>query len=258
MPDMHWDTKITEVTPTSIRTRGYPIDELMGNLTFSQVIWLLLMGELPNEKTAKVVDAILVSTIDHGPLPPSIQAARTVASTGGTMSTSVAAGVMSINRHHGGATEACFNALHEAVLEMKEKGISVEEEAIQFLADAKTAGRRIPGYGHQFHEIDPRTIRLFDLTEKIGTAGDHQDMAVAIENEFKKRGRTLPLNIAGAMGAVLGDLGVPPELMNGFFMISRVPGLVAHVREENNDQKPMRKIHPTDHGYIGETEKHLG
>jgi len=261
MSDLHWDTKITQVTPTRIAVRGYSIDDLMGKASFAQAVWLVLMGEIPDDRLTRLLEAILVATIDHGPAPPSCLATRTVASTGASLSASVAAGVMCVNHHHGGAIEGCFWALHEALKLMRERGLSFDEAAESLLAEYaeyKEKGKRFPGFGHQLLESDPRTVRLLELCEELGFAGDFLRMLKAVDAAFEKSGQKMTLNIVGALGAVLGDLGVPPDLMNGFFMISRVPGLVAHAFEEMTDQRPMRKIHPTDYGYSGPRDRHLG
>ena len=106
-----WNTAITRVEPNKVAVRGYGIAELMGRVSFGAAVYLILTGELPSPAVARLMDAILVSSIDHGATPPSALAARTVASTGATLSASVAAGIMSINRHHGGAIEDCARQL---------------------------------------------------------------------------------------------------------------------------------------------------
>jgi citrate synthase len=257
MGDNHWDTKITDVAPNKVAVRGYRIDELMGKVSFAQAIWLILMGEIPDEKLTKLLEIIFVSSIDHGASPPSCLAARTVASTGASLSASVAAGIMSINRHHGGAIEDCFRSLDLALNLMKIDGLSMDDAAAKLLAEFKEKKKRIAGFGHRLHTADPRTIKLTKSCEELGYLGDHLRMAQAIERQFEKSGKPLPLNVDGALGAILGDLGVPPMMMNGFFMIARVPGLLAHVYEEITEMKPMRKVDPTDYGYSGPPERHI-
>src|SRR2546423_6794765 len=100
-----WNTAVTRVEPNRVAVRGYDIAELMGRVSFGAAAYLILTGEMPKPKVARLMDAILVSSIDHGATPPSALAARTAASTGASLSAAVAAGIMSINRHHGGAIE---------------------------------------------------------------------------------------------------------------------------------------------------------
>src|SRR4051795_6201795 len=110
-----WTTAITKIEPNKVAVRGYDIADLMGRVSFGAAVYLILKGELPNERVGKLMDAILVASIDHGATPPSALAARTVASTGASLSAAVAAGIMSINRHHGGAIEDCARHLKKII-----------------------------------------------------------------------------------------------------------------------------------------------
>ena len=92
--DLHWKTAITNVQPNKIRLRGYAMDQLMGKISFSQAIYLVLKGELPSPEVGRLMDAIFVSSVDHGAGPPSVLAARTVASTGADLHAAIAAGVL--------------------------------------------------------------------------------------------------------------------------------------------------------------------
>ncbi len=246
-----WHTKITQINPNEVRVRGYDIAELMGRVSFGASVYLILMGELPSEKVARLMDAIIVSSIDHGATPPSCLAARTVASTGASLSQSVAAGIMSINKHHGGAIENCARQLSEIINRKHAMDISFDEAAKVELDQMKAKGVRMSGFGHRVHTADPRTARLFELATEAGACAEHVLAARAVEQAFIAKGKPLPINVDGAIGAILADLGFPPEIMNGVFMIARVPGLVAHVTEEQSSQKPMRKIDPVNHTYSG-------
>ncbi|VAX42229.1 Succinyl-CoA ligase [ADP-forming] alpha chain, partial [hydrothermal vent metagenome] len=110
-----WTTGITKIEPNCVAVRGYNIADLMGRVSFGAAVYLILTGNLPDEKTGRLLDAILVSSIDHGATPPSCLAARTVASTGASLSQSVAAGIMSINKHHGGAIQDCALVLGKLI-----------------------------------------------------------------------------------------------------------------------------------------------
>jgi len=251
-----WTTAITQIEPNHVRVRGYDIAELMGNISFGAMVYLIIRGELPDEKTGRLMDAILCSGIDHGATPPSALAARTVASTGANISAAVAAGIMSINRHHGGAMENCAKAMRD-VLARVEEGESMADAAAGVLDDYKATGRRIAGFGHRIHTADPRTKRLFELAEECGAFDRHCRAARAVEKVFADRGKALPINVDGAIGAILADLDFEPEVMNGLFMIARCAGMVAHVREEQTRMKPMRKIDPVAHSYDGPAPRSL-
>lgn len=248
-----WSTAVTKIEPNKVQVRGRDIASLMGSVSFGAAVYLILRGEAPSDAVGRLMDAILVSSIDHGATPPSALAARTVASTGASLSASVAAGIMSINQHHGGAIEDCARELGKIVARMKAApgtsapGTSADDAAKHAIADLKAAGRFMPGFGHRVHTSDPRTARLFELAAAAGVDREgkgHIGAARAVERAFAAAGKPLPINVDGAIGAILAELGFEPAMMNGLFMIARTPGLVAHVVEEKTRMKPMRRIDP--------------
>jgi len=258
MDDLHWKTAITKVEPNKISLRGYPIDQLMGTISFSQGIYLALKGEFPSEQVGKMIDAILVSSIDHGATPPSILAARTVASTGAPLSSAVAAGVLAISRLHGGAIEEGMEQMLSVARRADAEKISEKEAAARVVAEAKAAKKRLSGFGHRIHTDDPRSKRLFALARELNLAGRHLAIAAALEDALaQSSGKRLPLNVDGAIAAVLCDLGFPTSVANAFFILSRVAGMVAHIEEERHREKPMRRIHPSDHEYDGPAGRDL-
>jgi len=246
-----WHSGITRIQPNQVAVRGYDIAELMGRVSFGAAVYLILTGELPSPPIARLMDGILVSSIDHGATPPSALSARTVASTGATLSASVAAGIMSINRHHGGAIEDCARQLKAIADQAARDSISLEEAAARTLRTMSEAGERMAGFGHRVHTKDPRTARLFELAREAGVDGAHMQAARAVEKAFADAKKSLPINVDGAIGAILAELGMNPATFNGIFMIARTPGLIAHVIEEQTREKPMRRIDPVNHGYDG-------
>ena len=252
-----WNTAITRVEPNKVAVRGYNIAELMGRVSFGAAVYLTLTGELPSPAVARLMDAILVSSIDHGATPPSALAARNAASTGATLSASVAAGIISINRHNGGAIEDCARQLRAIADRATHESISMDEAAARTLAVMREAGERMPGFGHRLHTKDPRTARLFELAREAGVDGVHMQAARAVEKAFADAKKSLPINVDGAIGAILADLGMNPAAFNGIFMIARTPGLVAHVIEEQIRERPMRRIDPVNHGYDGPPPRSL-
>src|SRR6202030_2586037 len=131
------------------------------------------------------------------------------------------------------------------------ESISMDEAAARTLAAMREAGERMPGFGHRLHTRDPRTARLFELAREAGVDGVHMQAARAVEKAFAASKKALPINVDGAISAILADLGMNPAAFNGIFMIARTPGLVAHVIEEQTREKPMRRIDPVNHGYDG-------
>ncbi len=258
MPDQTWNTAITEIEPNKVAIRGYRIDELMGRISFGEMVHLVLKGELPSREVGILMDAILVSSVDHGATPPSALAARTVASGGAPLTTAIAGGIMTINRHHGGAIEGCMRVLQELVAHNQDQGCDALTAAREKMAEFRAQKIRVPGYGHRVHTDDPRTKRLFSLAEEHGIAGEYIEMGHALRQAMQETlNRDLPMNVDGGIAAVLCELGFPPELGNGFFAISRTVGLTAQVYEETTRERPMRQISPTAQEYDGPPERSL-
>lgn len=257
MNDLPWKTSITRIQPNEVRLRGYRIDELMGQVTFAQAIYLALMGELPKPNVGGLLDAMLVASIDHGATPPSALAARTAASTGAPLNAALAAGILSINRYHGGAIEDCMGVIQEGLRRVEASGAPALDVARALVAEYRAANKRLPGLGHRIHSQDPRAARLFRMAKEFGVSGSAVSMLHALQTALAEAGKQLPINVDGALAALLVDLAVPRLLANAFFIMARVPGLVAHIYEEQTTQRPMRRIHPTHHEYTGAEARSL-
>ena len=253
-----WKTAITKVETNKLLLRGYRIDELMGRITFAQGVFLAIKGELPTETEAKMLDAILVSSVDHGVTPPSCLAARTVASTGSPLNAALAGGILAISRHHGGAIEDSMRVLQEALRRKNAMNNTPEEMASIIVKEYREKHKRLPGFGHRIHTRDPRTIKMFQIASNLGIAGEFVEIAKALEGAVEKSSsKRLPINVDGAIAALLCEMDFPPELANAFFIMARIPGLVAHVYEEQTRMKPMRHINSKDHEYDGIPERDL-
>ena len=247
MPEEKWKTAITEIQPNRIVLRGYPIAELMGRISFAQAIYLALKGELPSPEVGRLIDAIFVSSIDHGASPPSVLAARTVASTG-------ARAQRRRRRRRAG---------HQPLPRRGDRGgpapVPRDRQAGRRAeADEPAAIRRRPRRDEGQGASAPRASATASTPRTRGRpssspwprsshlAGRYVRIARGVEDALAEQagGKPLPINVDGAIAALLCDLGIPPEIGNAFFIISRVPGLVAHVHEEKTRMKPMRKIDP--------------
>jgi len=254
-----WRTALTCIEPNKILVRGYPLDEVMGRLTFGEAIYLLLMGEVPSPGIGSLMEAMLVSFIDHGATPPSTLAARNTATTGASLRACVASGILGFGKYHGGDIESCMHFLDEG-LELVRGGSSYREAADVVVERALLSEEGVPGFGHRFHTRDPRAARLFQMALELEAEGQHVQMIRAVEMTLTERDQTghpLPVNIDGAIAAVCGDLGIPPPVANALFIISRVPGIAAQAREEFERYKPMRQIDPKDQVYDGPSQRRL-
>ncbi len=255
-----WQTALTSIAPNQILIRGFPVDELMGRLSFAEAVYLLLMGELPSPAIGRMLNAVLVSTLDHGVTPPSTLAARNVATTGAPLKDCVASGILAFGPHHGGDIESCMRFLDHG-LAMVRAGSSLHDAAQKLLDGCVQASQTPPGFGHRFHTRDPRAARLFQMALELELEGEHVRMLRTVERALDARqeewGRPLPVNVDGAIAAICADLGFAYELGNAIFLISRLPGLIGHAHEERTRQEPMRQIDPKDHDYDGSRERRL-
>ena len=245
-------TAISWVEPGKITIRGKRVDELIGNLSFAGAVYMVLCGHAPTPECEKMFEAILVSVIDHGVRPPSTIAAVTVANTGADLNASVAAGILAINKYHGGAIEDCMIVLEEAIRSQSEQRVSPPDAAANLAAQYRQSKKRVSGFGHRHHEADPRTARLFEIAAECGLSGKYVEQAMAFEAELSKLvGKHLPINADGAIAALLCEMKFDAAVANGIFMIARVPGLVAHAVEERERNSPMLTVDVNSYEYDG-------
>lgn len=243
-------TSISWVQEKEIKIRKYPVRELINDFSYGEAVYLLLLGKKPPKNHARMLEAILVSVIDHGVRPPSTIAAVTVANTGGNLNAAVAAGILAINEYHGGAIEKAMEAVSEAVKLQETLSLDKIQAAEKLCRDYKSNGKRVSGFGHRFHTKDPRTVRLFELARELKVAGKFVEQAEACEKVLSdKLGKKMPINADGAIAALLCEMNFPPKIANGIFMIARVPGLIAHAVEEQENNPPMRTVDVENYEY---------
>ena len=243
-----WKTAISKVSPNEILVRGYPIEQLTRRCSFGDVVFLLLTGELPRRKEGRLVEAILVSCCEHSLASPSVDAVRFVASSGVPLQTAVAAGVSAIGDVHGGAMEACAVLLRNAVTDRLSPA--------RVFSRLKRAKLRLPGYGHPVHTADPRVKGLFEMARKLKLTGPHTAFAHRLEAaSLANAGRRLGLNVDGAIGALLCDLGIDPRLGRTFFIVSRAPGFAAHAHEQVTQERPFKAADHKEITYTGPAKR---
>jgi citrate synthase len=260
MGDYHWTTGLSCTTENGINIRGYDLVQLIGVVPFPSVLYLLFTGELPDPKVARLIDALMVASIDHGPVTPSVLAARTAASGGAPLGAAAAAGLLTLNKYHGAAVEDSMEAIARVVeLARKSDTLGVDAAADQVVTEWRGNKRRIAGFGHRQHKsVDPRLERLFELAVESGVTGNHLRAAHALARALKRStGKDLPINIDGAVAAILCEIGFPRNLSNALFMVARITGILAHAEEEITQMPRMRVIDPVDYSYEGPKEREL-
>ncbi len=244
-----YETAITDIKDGKEYIHGYSLHELAREKSFVATIYLLLRGELPTPEQEQMLNTIFTVAIDHGPGTASGQTARIVASTKSSLHTSVAAGILSMSERHGGAIEGAADFFVEYVEETDTDALAKK------LKEAKV---RVPGFGHSTLEHDGRSDVMFDMADKLGLSGKHTALAKRFHTSFDAvTSRPLPINVDGAMAAVLLDMYFSPTLMKGFFIIARVPGLVAQVHEEITDGPGLRRVNQDDIKYTGPSPRNL-
>lgn len=228
-------TSISTATADTITVRGRDLcTELIGHIGFTDYFILLVTGQEADENQRAMTDAVLVAIAEHG-LVPSVQAARmTLAAAPDAVQGAVAAGILGCGTVVLGSTEVCGRLLSELVAEAAESGKDYADVATARLGEMRKARQTVPGFGHPFHsDGDPRAHRLLALAAERGADGDHVRMLRALEAAIPETyGRTLPINVSGAIPAVMLDVGFPASALKGIPILARTASLIGHLQEE--------------------------
>ena len=218
----------------SIHVRGKNLcDELIGKVTFTEMMFLDIFGRMPSDTERVVLDAMMVTLMEHGLAPSAISTRLTWSSSPEAMQGAVAAGLL-------GAGSMMLGTLGTSAVLLQK--IVSDPEGIEAAALREARWHRenrvpVPGFGHPHHKPDdPRTIRLFALADELGLEGKYIAACRALGTSVDEvYGKHLTINASAAMGALLSEIDIPPELMQGFAIICRSAGLIAHIAEEMKD-----------------------
>jgi citrate synthase len=209
----------------------------MGRLSLTELAYLLLAHREPTAGERRLLDAVLVSLADHGLTPSALATRLTYTGAPESVQGAVAAGLLGAGSVFLGPTGDTAEFLHDTIRDHADG--RVDDDNLRRIAPAAVeqliaAGKRVPGLGHPIHRTeDPRVPRLYELAEAEGPLGPHMRLLRFVaEAQAEINGRRLVINGAGAGGALLIDLGVPPGSVRGFVLIARTAGLVAHLAEE--------------------------
>jgi citrate synthase len=232
-----WRTEIIDMRPGEIRYRGYPIEQLIGQVSFAQMIWLMLRGDLPGPGQGELLDAALMAAVDHGPQAPSIAIARMAATCGVGLNNAMASAVNVLGDVHGGAGEQAVE-LYQDIAQRIDAGAALDQAVSAGLQHYRDLhGKFVSGFGHRFHPLDPRAPRLLALVdqaaEKGVVNGRYAAIARAVERALGEgRSKPVPMNIDGATAVIYAELGFPAPLARGLFCLSRSVGILAHAWEQ--------------------------
>jgi len=232
---MKFKTSITDIKDGKEIVRGRKLEDLIQERSFAEVIFLLFQGELPSKEQASMLNALLVAAIDHGPGTVSAMTARISASAKNSTHSALAAGILGFGPRHGIAGEGAMEFFYKHVDEADLPGL---------LKGLKEKKVRIPGYGHKiFTDEDPRAGVLLGIAKKLGIYGKHCEFAERVKEELNKiSSKKLPLNIDGTMAAILCDMEFDSRLGQSMFLVSRTPGLLAQIYEEQTEDVGSRRL----------------
>lgn len=241
MADMTWETAIAEVQADDVVVRGHRLSDLIGQVSYPDMAFLLIRGDLPGREESRMLEAVMVSFAEHGISPSSI-IARSLTSYGTPVQASLAGAMLSIADWHGGAGEELARLLTEAVeqRDRQANGSAWPTGLVEVCDDLVTRRREqqlpIPGYGHPQHAGgDPRAVQLLNMANEFNVSGRYCEVLILLGQQLAKatgRENLGAPNITGALAAILLDLRFPWESVRGFVIASRSLGLTAHVVEE--------------------------
>jgi citrate synthase len=230
----HRASAISTSNEATILVRGRDLcEELIGRISFTEHVWLLITGELPSEAQRRVFDAALVAIAEHG-LVPSVQASRmTLAAAPEALQGAVAAGLLGCGSVILGAAEDAGHLLQEVVTRAA-SSTPMREAASEIVREYRNAKRVVPGYGHPLHKgYDPRARRLLAVAKEAGARGRYSDAAEAIDSVLPEiSGKPLAMNVSAAIPAILLDAGYPLLALKGAPLLARTASLIAHLLEE--------------------------
>ncbi len=256
-----WQTSIIDMEPGRIAFRGQPIEQLIGNIGFSQMIWLMLRGSVPSKQEADLLECALVAGVDHGPQAPSIAAARMAATCGVGLNNVLATGVNMLGDVHGGAGEQCAE-LYVDIGNRIDAGDDLKTAVIDGIAAWREIyGKIVSGFGHRFHKpVDPRAPRLMAMVRHAADAGTvtgrYSEIGEAVQAEIgRQRGNPIAMNIDGATAVIFCELGFPPPLSRGLFCLSRSVGVLAHGWEQMNQGGRNKGPMPPDYLPLYQSKK---
>ena len=220
---------------------------------FSAIVSRAISGNnIVDPHYARMLEAMIVASVDHGVTPPSAQATIIAASTRAAYEVAVAHGIGAITDVHGGAGAKAAEFFRRCTAESRQEGISIDEATRSLMSEYVKAGRRIEGMGHRIHTDDPRRDTLWKLARECEVAGDSVAVSKIAGAVFEQvKGISLPINVDGVIGSIVADMGLGSSVAKALFVYGRLAGLSAHYFEEIATQPQMRRINFAEAVYRG-------
>ena len=225
-------TRICGAGADQINIRGLDlVNDLMGKTGFTGMFLLQALGRPPTPLQITLVDAVLVTIMEHGLVPSAVATRLTYHGAPDSYQGAIAAGLLGVGDRYAGTAGLC-GALFQRLLAVPH---AQREDAVRAEIRAHRSQKRpLPGFGHPTHrEADPRVPRLIEIATQAGVKGEHIGIMHLVEWQLAQElGRKLPVNISAAIAAVLGEAGIPVSMMRGVVLVARCAGLVGHLHEE--------------------------
>lgn len=225
-------TSIATSDETSITVRGYDlVDELIGRYTYTEILYFLICNRFPSAGETRILDACLVTLMEHGLTPSSLVARLVIDSVPDETQVAIAAGLTTVGSVFVGTMEGCARLLEDG---MRNHSGDLEGYCRRTAAEHKAQRKPVPGFGHPIHRPDdPRPPRLFQVAAEAGAKGDYvalvQKLGASVD---EVHGRHLTINATGAIAALLLEIAIPVDMMRGIAVVSRAGGLTGHIMEE--------------------------
>ena len=241
-------TSVSAYTSKGLVLRKEKLLDLISEADFVSTFFLSLTGRKPKKPEKVILNAILVSSIDHGISPASGFVPRAVASSGGDILMAMASSLLTLGPRHGGAVTEAMRVYKK----ISESGENIEKSCENLIDSYRVNKKRIPGFGHAvYKKVDPRAKLLFDMARKNNLDIQFMNIAKQLEHSLEdKLNKKLILNIDGAIAALLITLGIDPVVGNAIFGLAKVAGSIAHIVEEQKSDKGVRRVKDEDIEYV--------